>query len=119
MNTQSQLPIHYRVMQHDSKIPAIGCVGKIATAITFVTGLNHDNYSSKNRKRNIVEARHIFCYLAKKHNQRMTLEEIAKIVNINHSTVINSIKVTETFNETDFDFRSKLNAIEGQFMKSY
>jgi chromosomal replication initiation ATPase DnaA len=61
---------------------------------------------SRSRIRELVELRHIYCFLAKQ--MGYSLKEIARCLNNrDHSTAINSIKVFHDLHETNELFRNK------------
>ncbi len=49
-----------------------------------------DLITSKKRQRDIVDARHIFCYLASKAYGRFTLKQIGAVVNRDHASVLHA-----------------------------
>ena len=51
-----------------------------------------DQVVSQNRRQHIVYARHLFCYLCRKHLQ-MTFAGIGNIVHRDHSTIINAVNI--------------------------
>lgn len=51
-----------------------------------------DQVISQNRKQHIVYARHLFCYLCRKH-LKMTFAGIGYIVHRDHSSIINAVNV--------------------------
>ncbi len=70
-------------------------------------GIDIDDLCSKTRKRNIVEARQVAMYLAK----RNTKESLAKIgLTIGgkgHATVLHAVRTTKNLLETDRQYREK------------
>ena len=65
-----------------------------------------DQIISHNRKQHILYGRHLFCYLCRKELQ-MTFKSIGRILNRDHSTVINAIYVYE--NLVQYDRRCRQN----------
>lgn len=65
---------------------------------------------SKSRKRELVELRHIFSYIARK--MGFSLLTIGQFLNNrDHSTIINNLRVFDNLIQTDPDFREKYNII--------
>ena len=65
---------------------------EILTSVSKKTKVSEDDIKSKSRKREVVEARHIFCYLAKASYKIFTLNDIGQTVSRDHSTVSSSIQ---------------------------
>ena len=62
---------------------------------------------SANRKRNLVMARHITCYFARKYTSA-SLHEIGANLNRDHTTVIHSVKTVENIKEYGLDSEKNL-----------
>jgi L-cysteine desulfidase len=58
---------------------------------TFVENYTNLNISERSRKRDIVDARAIYFYLARKHTNH-SMQVISKSLNMDHTSVIHSIK---------------------------
>jgi chromosomal replication initiator protein len=71
-----------------------------------------DDFLSKNRKKEISEARHIVSYLLVK-KLGITLEKTgaAYLGNRDHTTVINSLRKFNNLYDTEEDFRNKVHII--------
>lgn len=67
--------------------------------------------SVRRRHKNISEARHIYCYLAKNFTTH-SLAEIGKPIKRNHATVLHSVKKALDFIETDLNFQNKVCNLE-------
>ena len=72
----------------------------VMRAVCQVFNTTPDEIQSQNRKQDLVFARHMFCYLCRKH-LKMTYLSIGKILHRDHSTIINSVQVYESLVEYD------------------
>lgn len=78
--------------------------------------ISEEDIFKKTRKKEIMEARHLFRYFAKKYTKK-TLLKIAKFTNCKeHASVINSIKKVECFVLYDKDFKKKFKKIEAEIL---
>ena len=68
--------------------------------VAIVYDVTPDAIVDKVRTQNIMDARHLFCYLCRKH-LKMTYLSIGKILHRDHSTIINSVQVYESLIEYD------------------
>ena len=68
--------------------------------VAIVYDVTPDAILEKVRTQNIMDARHLFCYLCWKH-LKMTYLSIGKILHRDHSTIINSVQVYESLIEYD------------------
>ena len=68
--------------------------------VAIVYDVTPDAIVDKVRTQNIMDARHLFCYLCRKH-LKMTYLSIGKILDRDHSTIINSVQVYESLIEYD------------------
>jgi chromosomal replication initiator protein len=74
-------------------------------------GLGYDTLLSKSRKREIVQARQITMYLAKKFTKN-SLKSIGEhFAGKDHTTVIHSCQTVENLMDTDSEYREKLEEI--------
>jgi len=72
-----------------------------------------DTFITKNRLREVVFARQIFCYLEQKYNKNnFTLSRIGKLIKKDHSTVLHSIKTVNNLLETDWQTKYDIGQIE-------
>ena len=72
-----------------------------------------EEFNSKSKKREMVQARQIVMYLAKKYDGSLSLVTIGQQCGgKNHATVIHSIKAVENLLETDKQFRALVSEIE-------
>jgi hypothetical protein len=72
--------------------------------------LGIDDLLIKSRKRHIVDARKIYCKLARI-NTTCSFEQIAKVIGKDHATVIYNIRKAETHIEQDVMFRTKYHQV--------
>jgi chromosomal replication initiator protein len=82
---------------------------KVFAAIEIVTGYTKESLISKlsgARKRELVEARQIFCHILREHTD-MSLDSIGQLIKRDHATVLYSLKNVSNLIETDKEFRNK------------
>jgi len=62
--------------------------------VSVVSGIPIPAFRTRSRKREIVEARHAYCILALEFKPfaSYTLDDIAKVINRNHATVLHAKK---------------------------
>jgi chromosomal replication initiation ATPase DnaA len=72
----------------------------VMRAVCQVFNMTPDAIQSQNRKQDIVFARHMFCYLCRKHLQ-MSLVDIGRILMRDHSTIINAVRKANDLIEFD------------------
>lgn len=72
----------------------------VMRAICQTFNLTPDEIQSQNRKQELIFARHMFCYLCRKHLQ-MPLVEIGRILMRDHSTIINAVSKASDLIEYD------------------
>ena len=75
---------------------------QVLEAVSVTTGVSGEKVFGKDRHRDIMAARHLFCYMAKLHTD-CTLMNIGKYINRDHTTVINSIKVVNDMIDTNYE----------------
>ena len=68
----------------------------------------------RSRRRELVEARHIYCLILKKHS-KYTLYEIGKEIDRDHTSVLHSLRRAKEFLEYDSDFNDKFHNLENKF----
>jgi len=68
--------------------------------VSIVYDVTPDAILEKVRTQNIMDARHLFCYLCRKH-LKMTYLSVGKILHRDHSTIINSVQVYDSLIEYD------------------
>lgn len=79
------------------------------------TGQSINDVKSRKRDRPIATARHLYCYLARKHfgNSGYTLTDIGRLIKRSHDVVIHSIKVVESaLNSKDKSLRYFAEVVE-------
>lgn len=74
--------------------------------------LSHDELHSKSRKRDIVQARQIAMYFAKKHTKHSLTSIGAKIGNKDHATVLHANKTVTNLMDTDKRFKNHVVEVE-------
>jgi hypothetical protein len=72
--------------------------------------LDVDDLNIKSRKRHIVDARKIFCKLARL-NTTCSFEQIGKVINKDHATVIYNVTKADIHIEQDSLFRAKYHKV--------
>jgi chromosomal replication initiator protein len=87
---------------------------EILEAICMKYGIEIRQMKGKRRDYNIVEARHLLCYVLNSDNYlRMYLREIGELLNRHHSTIIHSIQTIENMIKiNDKSFMVKLNSVK-------
>lgn len=78
-----------------------------------------DQVISKNRKQHIVYARHLFCYLCRKH-LKMTFAGVGNILHRDHSSIINSVNVYTDlihYDRISTEHYSKASALLGDYLQ--
>ena len=87
-------------------------LAEIMNLVTKVTNVSIEQLKSSSRLQEIVNARHIFCYIAK-NNVVCILSKISDMVNRNHATAIHSIKVVENaLDQGYFEFCNPVEVIQ-------
>ncbi len=81
----------------------------IMDVVCGVLSVNKEDLKGLSRKREITEARQIYCSLARKYTKK-SLGFIGNTVNRDHSTVISSIEVCEDLKGNNAAFREKYNS---------
>lgn len=72
----------------------------VMRAVCQTFNLTPDEIQSQNRKQELIFARHMFCYLCRKHLQ-MSLADIGRILMRDHSTIINAVSKASDLIEYD------------------
>jgi len=96
--------------------PTSVTVDKIFTAVSKKYNITKDDIVSAKRTKDIAQTRHISIYLIRKITD-MSLPNIGKIFNRDHSTIISSIETVEKKLQTDSMFEFDLSAIENEVQK--
>jgi chromosomal replication initiation ATPase DnaA len=84
----------------------------ISSAVCHSFGIDLQSFLSPLRKRDLVFARHAFCYLAKAKTDHSLLDIGFFLGNRDHSTVINSIRQCSDLLEFHNEFRRKYQKSE-------
>ena len=91
----------------------------VMEAVSSVTGISGEKVFGKDRHRDIMAARHLFCYMAKIHTD-CTLMNIGKYIKRDHTTVINSVKVVNDMIDIDYEvFVDLINACNDYIIKEF
>lgn len=72
--------------------------------------------NSKNRKRNVVELRFIFCHMAR--TMRYSLNNIGDFLDRDHSTIMYGLECFDALMHTDSDFKKKFIKISNHIKKN-
>ncbi len=70
--------------------------------------VSREEITGKTRKREIVDARHVFCYLVNKYISKKTLSVVGAHINRDHASVIHGIKKTNNLMVYNGLFRKKV-----------
>ena len=81
-------PMTFLGMEATSKVG----LDRIFMIVSEYLGIAPDDMSGKTRKREVADARHIFCYLASKAYGRYTLKQIGRKINRDHASVLHAKK---------------------------
>ena len=71
----------------------------------------------KGRKRDVVEARQAFAYLAYSMNKNLGYESLGKYMDFNHATVLHSCKKVEGYMEVDKFYRTEITDLYKECLK--
>ena len=97
MKEEAIMPFTYLGLDVTKKIG----LERIMKVVCEEFDLDIDLITSKKRQREIVDARHIFCYLASKAYGRFTLKQIGAIVNRDHASVLHAKRKVKDLMEYD------------------
>jgi chromosomal replication initiator protein len=98
------IDVWYNVVEHN----IVGDLFVILSNVSQCCMITLEQLRSKTRKREIVEARQIYCKLAKKRT-KYTLEQIGSAINKDHATVLHSVRTCNNLIETNINFKNKYN----------
>jgi len=101
-------------LENNHNNPAIS---SIVNSVVNVTGIEFIKIQSVTRKREILYARHLFCYFARKRT-KLSLQEIGNILNRDHATVLHSVKTVKDLLTYDREFIEIVPEIENK-IKQY
>lgn len=80
-------------------------------AIECELNVTEEQLKSKSRKRDIVEARVIFCVMLKNMDKKITLTKLGSYIMKDHSTVVHYFGLHDKLLETDKAYSKKHNQI--------
>lgn len=83
----------------------------ILQVVSVYTGVSVEVMKSKERKGEVTTARHLFCYIAKKHVDCFEEENIANAVNRTRSNVYNSVTKIANRVDTNIDFADRVEKL--------
>ena len=111
-NIAKVLRLGYMSVPDISKLNAakIKCE-EILRIVSEIEDVRMDALSSRTRKRDVVEARQIFCWLCKKHT-KASLESIGTFVRRDHSTAIHSVKIVNNLMSVSRELRDRVAIID-------
>ena len=101
-------PFMFVGLENNERNPSIN---SIVNSIVKETGIEFSKIQSRTRKRDILYARHLFCFFARKRTE-MSYDAIGGIINRNHATVLHSVKLVEDLMTYDRDFKEIVPKIE-------
>jgi len=90
----------------------IGDANEIIDVVCSVLQLFPEQLVGKSRLRDIVEGRQIAIGLIRVANPKMTLKQIGRIFNRDHSTVIHSRRTFDNLYEIDAQYTQKVNQVK-------
>jgi len=96
------IEVMYNVLNNNIQ----GDLFQILTAVSTCCMVTIDQMQSSRRYREYVEARQIYCKLAKERTKH-SLETISKAINRGHSDAIHSIRTCTNLIETNINFKTK------------
>jgi len=74
--------------------------------------LSEETLKSETRRREVVEARRIFCYIMRRYDDHLTLRRIGEMIGISsHATVLHHIRVAESFLVYDKQFKNDVEQV--------
>jgi len=80
-------------------------------AVSEMFNVSTEEIKSKSRKRNIADARFIYCYITKK-KLHYTLDVIGKTINRDHSSIVHSIKMVKILEDQDIKIKNRISILE-------
>ena len=100
-------------------ITNLATVDELITYVCKRRGLTKAGLSSKDRKRSMVEARHVIWYLLKNKtvNNFLSLQQMGVIFNRDHATALWGIKKVETLMTYDRELREEIMLVANHFGK--
>lgn len=104
----------YRIINRRMSPMAIPGIARTRTLFTpkimfdvieQVLEISTEELRSNSRKRELVEARHIFCYFTKE-NTKFTLSKIGGLVNRDHASILHAVNLINNLLESNKDFNT-------------
>jgi len=89
----------------------------ILRGISSITGIPESEIIGRNRVQELVDARRIYCHLARKHTDK-TLYSIGRLIKRDHSTVLYYDNTAQNLIKTDKDFRELASFIEREIFQT-
>jgi chromosomal replication initiator protein len=80
-------------------------------AVSQVFDISEKEIKSRSRKRNIADARFIYCYITKK-KLHYTLNAIGSTINRDHSSVIHAIKMATILGDQNVRIKNRISILE-------
>lgn len=71
----------------------------------------------RTRKREVVEARSLFCVILKQLQPRKTLHQIGEVLNVDHATVIHAIKMYNIYEQSNPELKKLRNKVLSNFIQ--
>ena len=90
-------------------------INYIITSVCEEMGTSQENFFKSTRKRNVVQARQLSMYFAKKYTKASLVVIGEKCGKKDHATVIHALKTIDNLLETDKQFRAMTEKIEQKF----
>lgn len=84
----------------------------IISTVCYCCSISVEKLMRGGRMREVVEARQIYCYIARKHLPGSTLSSIAKTIKRDYTTVIHSIRSVENIMHVDKEYAYRVEWIE-------
>lgn len=100
--TGHDIEVFFNVLEQNINEDLFEILSKVSTS----TMISIEKMRSKRRNRPIVEARQIFCKIAKEETY-YTLDEIGSIINKDHATVIHSCRTAKNLIKTNKEYKKK------------
>jgi len=116
--TKNYLPLSYMVMQREIKLPKRDVAKAICIAICNQTGIDYTQLCGTSRKSPVKEIRHIFFYLARKHDYKLSFTDLCRFLNRDsHATAIHSVKTCNNLMSVDRVYKKMVISIENEYLK--
>ena len=90
-------------------------INYIITSVCEEMGTSQEDFFKSTRKRNVVQARQLSMYFAKKYTKASLVVIGEKCGKKDHATVIHALKTIDNLLETDKQFRAMTEKIEQKF----